>query len=68
MEDGIGNIWVFKGIRDYKPAISFYKPQKNGRPIYVEINVGIDWLMEKIKEDDALLAEFFVLRMHGFKD
>ena len=68
MNEGVWRIFVFKGTREHPPHISFYRPEKSEIRAFSEINVGIDWLMNKVKEDDALLAEFFILRMHGFKD
>jgi len=63
---GYGDIWVFKGIRDLQPNISFIKSEKSNERTYSRIYVSFDWIIEKAKEDDALLAEVFILKMNGF--
>ncbi len=68
MDEGLWDIWVSKGIRDLQPNISFFKSEKSNERIYSRIYVSIDWVIEKAKEDDALLAEVFILKMNGFKD
>jgi hypothetical protein len=68
MDEGLWDIYVFKGIRSLQPNISFIKSEKSNERTYSRIYVGIDWLMNKVKEDDALLAEVFILKMNGFKD
>jgi len=66
MDEGLWDIWVSKGIRDLQPNISFFKSEKSNERIYSRIYVSFDWIIEKAKEDDALLAEVFILKMNGF--
>lgn len=68
MDEGLWDIWVSKGIRNLEPNISFFKSEKSNERIYSRIYVSFDWIIEKAKEDDALLAEVFILKMNGFKD
>ena len=63
MNKGVWRIFVFKGTRGCPPHISFYRHEKSKTRAFSEINVGIDWLMNKVKEDDALLAEYAIFRM-----
>lgn len=66
MDEGLWDIWVSKGTRDLQPNISFFKSEKSNERIYSRIYVSFDWIIEKAKEDDALLAEVFILKMNGF--